>query len=59
MAYGVGDIVNFIDEKSDRKSGTVIGRHKPRIDVPSVFLIVDRNENFHKVSVDKICKVWK
>lgn len=56
MAFKVGDNVNFIDEKCDRKSGTVIGRHKPRIDVPSVFLIVDKNENFHKVSVDK---VWK
>ena len=56
MAFKVGDNVNFIDEKSDRKSGTVIGRHKPRIDVPSVFLIVDRNEAFHKVPVDK---VWK
>lgn len=56
MAFSVGDSVNFIDEKSDRKSGTVIGRHKPKIDVPSVVLIVDRNEMFHKIPVDK---VWK
>lgn len=56
MAFSVGDNVNFIDEKCDRKSGTVIGRHKPKIDVPSVVLIVDRNEMFYKVPVDK---VWK
>ncbi len=54
MKIGIGEKVRFINERGESQQGTVLGKHQPDKNKQSTLIIVDNQEQFHKIPISMV-----